>query len=62
MMDELWLTEADVVHYGAQCARDEWLDIIVGPYLYAALKRCYEHWEAQQRLDNDGCPLHVVQR
>lgn len=61
-MSELLLSEAEVVFYGARCARGEWLDIIVGPYLYAALKWCYEHWEANQRLDDDGCPLHVMQR
>lgn len=56
------LSEHDVVHYGARCARSEYLLIIVGPYIYTALRAAYQFWEANQRLDDDGCPLHVVRR
>ena len=62
MSDELCLSEAEVVYYGARCARGKWLAIIVGPYVYAALAAAYLHWDANQRLDDDGCPLHAVQR
>lgn len=61
-MSELLLSEADVVFYGARCARRKRIALIVGPYVYAALAAAYLHWDANQRLDDDGCPLHKVQR